>query len=232
MLLKYLYPMRSDNKLELITKAAAITDQILRDTLPYLKIGVNEKDVANKIVELTKNAGCRLSFPPIVAFGRWSAYPHHKAGQRKLRKNDLVLIDLGAKYKGYCADLTRMFSFGEIRKEQEKLLRLVLAAQAYMFRNIRSGMSYREADTLVREYFLKHGVEPKLIRHGLGHGIGREVHEGFVLSVKTKTDRKLKIGDIFTIEPGLYIKGIGGVRIEDTVLLTKNGIKPLTKFPK
>ncbi|MEK7610975.1 MAG: M24 family metallopeptidase [Patescibacteria group bacterium] len=221
-----------ENKLRLTTKAAEITDGILEKTLPYLTSGISEKAIAEIIVALTKKAGCKLSFPPVVAFGRWSAYPHHKPIRRKLRKNDLVLIDLGAKYKGYCADLTRMFTFGKLKSDQEKLLRIVLAAQKYMMKIIRPGMGYREADVLVRKYFQTRGVEPKLIRHGLGHGIGRQVHTGFVLSVKAKSDGKLKTGDIFTIEPGLYIKGVGGVRIEDTVLLTKNGIKPLTKFPK
>ncbi len=188
--------------------------------------------IANKIVRLTKERGCGLSFYPIVAFGRWSAYPHHKAGKRRLRRNDLVLIDLGAKYKSYCADLTRTFTFGPPDKKQKAMIELVLKAQTFAIKKIKTGMGYREADQLVRKYFLDHGVKPGWIRHGLGHGIGHKVHEGFVLSIKTPQDRQLKIGDIFTLEPGLYLKGWGGVRIEDTVVLTKGGVKPLTSFPK
>ncbi len=195
-------------------------------------MGVSEKTVAEKILELTKKANCQISFYPIIAFGRWSAYPHHKAGRRRLRRGDLVLVDLGAKYRGYCSDLTRTFTFGPPTRKQKKLINRVLNAQRFALNRIRPGISYRAADRLVRHYFLDHGIKPKALRHGLGHGIGRLVHEGFTLSVKSAKDGKLTIGDVFTIEPGVYYRGWGGVRIEDTVTLTENGIKPLTAFPR
>lgn len=222
---------QNSQKLILTKKAARLTDRILQTTLLYLKEGVAEKEVANHIVRLTKKYGCALSFPPIVAFGRWTAHPHHKASRRRLRRGDLVKIDLGAKYHGYCADLTRMFVCGQATRRQRKLLQLVRTAQHYARKRVKAGLTYRQADQLVRDYLQKHGVKAKQLRHGLGHGIGRKVHVNFILSVKTKKQGKLKIGDIFTLEPGVYIKNWGGVRLEDTVVLTKQGIVSLTHFP-
>lgn len=225
--------------------AARLTDALLAAALPTLKKGVSEKEVAEKIVELTKQQGCGLSFYPIVAFGRWTAYPHHKSSRRRLRRGDLILIDLGAKHKGFCADLTRMFIWRKPSPKSVKLVKLVQEAQNLARRKTKVGVDYREADQLVRNYFISRGVKPEHILHGLGHGLGRRVHVNFTLSARSahpkgppwrtlrvgKTGR-LKIGDIFTLEPGIYIKGWGGVRIEDTVVLTARGVKNLTHFPR
>lgn len=239
---------QNSQKLILTRKAARLTDRILQTTLLYLKEGVAEKEAANHIVRLTKKYGCALSFPPIVAFGRWAAYPHHRSDRRRLRRGDPVLIDLGAKYRGYCADLTRMFVCDPPSPKLVKLVKLVRQTQALASRKIKAGMDYREADQLVRDYLQKHDVAEKFIRHGLGHGTGRKVHVNFTLSArlahpkgvhrhtlrahKAQKTGRLKVGDIFTLEPGVYIKGWGGARIEDTVVLTHQGVRELTRFPK
>lgn len=220
-----------DNKLIRATRATKMTEQALKDTVTLLKLGVSEKTVAKAVADIIHKLGCELSFPPIVAFGIWSAFPHHKATKRKLKYGDLVLIDLGAKYDGFCGDLTRVFSFGTPANKLKSLYQLVLKAQLQATDKIRAGMTYATADALAFSVFKNAGFTRKETKHGLGHGIGKVVHEGFTLSPKAK-EGKLKEGDIFTIEPGIYLKGWGGIRIEDVVVIKNGRVKIVSNYPK
>jgi Xaa-Pro aminopeptidase len=220
-----------DNKLAKAISATKMTEKALKATLPFLKPGVSEMEIEKAIIGIISKLGGELSFPPIVAFGIRSATPHHKSTNRKLKYNDLVLIDLGAKYDNFCGDITRVFSFGKPTAKFINLYNLVLRAQLLAIENIRSGMTYARADALAFSVFKDAGFSRKETKHALGHGIGKLVHEGFTLSPKEK-ECVLKEGDIFTIEPGLYLKNWGGIRIEDVVVVKNGRVKVLSKYPK
>lgn len=218
-----------------IKKACAIGDKIYSQILKIVKIGITEKELASEIIRFIRKNNARLSFRPIVSFGKNSFEVHHKPTNLKLKKNHgFVMIDLGTKVNGYCSDMTRTVFFGKASGKQKKIYRTVLNTQkiAIDFILNHSNDTYhrraKEADRVARDYIIKKGFPP--FPHTLGHGIGKKVHEGFRLGPKSKTI--LKDGMVFTIEPGIYIKNYGGVRIEDVFYLNKGKLIQLTKSPK
>ncbi len=218
-----------------IKRACELGDKVHSQILKKIKIGVTEKEVARNIVQLIKQSKGRLSFRPIVAFGKNASEVHHKPTNLKLgRKHGFIMIDMGVKLNGYCSDMTRTLFFGKASKRQKRIYKTVLNAQkiAIDFISNHSNDTYyrsaKEADRIARDYIAKKGFPP--FPHTLGHGIGKRVHEGFRLGPKSKTI--FKNGMVFTIEPGIYIKGYGGVRIEDTFYLNKGKLIQLTKSPK
>lgn len=207
-----------------IAAAAKIAIQSLRKTIRYMKPGITENELAGRLDFLIRKHGAINSFETIVAFGPNASRPHHQPGARKLKENDTVLIDFGAKYKGYCCDLTRCFAIGKSTNLYKKIYMAVQEAQAAAIKMVRDGAEKTKVDAVARDIIKEYGLP--VYGHGTGHGLGLEVHEEPVLSPNSKG--RLKAGQIITIEPGVYIPGKLGVRIEDDVLVTGTGCRILT----
>ena len=196
----------------------------------FLVKGVRENEVAAAAAKAMRAEGADdISFPFIVASGPRSAYPHAGVTERKIRKGDFVTIDMGATYKGYCSDITRTFIVGTPSEKQRTIYETVLEANETALPEIRAGAKGVEVDRIARDIITKAGYEAGFI-HSLGHGVGLEVHEPPALSQWSKDI--LAVGNVVSNEPGIYVKGFGGVRIEDTVLVTSSGPERLTNFDK
>jgi len=212
---------KDDDEVKAIRKAARIASQALVASLRKMKPGVTESELAGLVEYHMRKLGARPSFETIVAFGPNASRPHHQSSKRKLKKNDTVLIDFGVKVAGYCSDMTRCFAVGKPPGLFEKVYKVVHDAQSAAIAKIKAGVSLKAVDEAARKVIREHGFEPH--GHGTGHGLGLEVHELPIVGPKSKG--KLEIGDVITIEPGIYIPGKLGVRIEDDVLVTKTGSK-------
>jgi len=217
--------VKDESEIATIRSAAAISTKALAQTLPYIKPGVTESELAGMLDFQIRKLGARNSFETIVAFGPNGSRPHHQPGTRKLRKKDAVLIDFGAKYKGYCSDITRCFVIGGMTAFYKKVYDVVEQAQAAAIKTIRPGVKITQVDAAAREVIDK--TDLPVYGHGTGHGFGLEIHESPFLKPDGKG--KLKAGQVITIEPGIYIPGKLGVRIEDDVLVTETGHKILTR---
>lgn len=204
-----------------IEKAAKLAVSTLSKIIPFLKPGISEKEIAQEIKKHLKP-----SFRVIVASGKRSANPHAFASKKKLKKGDLVVIDFGAKVGGQCSDITRTFVIGKPTKRQRKIIRIVKRAQKAAIAKVRAGIEVKEVDSAARRV-IKRAGHGKYFIHNTGHGIGRKVHQSPKISKKNR--RRLRKGMVITIEPGIYIKGWGGVRIEDMVRVTKKGCIILTR---
>ena len=216
--------VKDESEIATIISAAAISTKALEQTLPYIKPGVTESELAGMLDFQIRKLGATNSFETIVAFGPNGSRPHHQPGTRKLRKKDAVLIDFGAKYKGYCSDITRCFVIGGMTAFYKKVYEVVEQAQAAAIKTIRPGVKITQVDAAAREVIDKSGLP--VYGHGTGHGFGLEIHESPFL--KPDGRGKLKAGQVITIEPGIYIPGKLGVRIEDDILVTETGYKILT----
>ena len=230
---EYLMDLRSvkteEERFRMAT-AQEIAEEAFKKVRDNLKVGMSEREVCAELIwESLRNGAQGMSFDTIVAFGENSAIPHHKTGDRKLEKNDIILIDFGVKYKGYCSDMTRTFTIGSVANELQVIYDVVLKAQEYALKHIKAGMTGHEADALAREYIKANGYGDNF-SHTLGHGIGINVHEMPRLGEKVKDE--LKEGMVVTCEPGIYIEGLGGVRIEDMVAVTESGIINMTYCDK
>ncbi len=217
-------------EIALIERAVAIAEAALSATLEQIHAGQTETQVAGVLEHLLRDAGSEgFPFDTIVASGPRSALPHARAGDRMLANGDLVLIDFGAIWQGYCSDITRTFVLGKASEEQRDVYRVVQEANVRASGALRVGMQGIAADAVAREYIHARGFG-ELFGHSLGHGIGLEVHEGPRLA-KTAA-APLVSGAVVTVEPGIYRPGWGGVRIEDDVLVTAAGPRVLTAFPR
>ncbi|MDP3975938.1 MAG: M24 family metallopeptidase, partial [bacterium] len=225
--LRKLRLMKRPDELECLRRAAAIGDQILRKVLKQMKPGVTEKTMANLFRRYSDELADGVSFDPIVAFGSNGAVPHHHSGEAVLKKNDAILIDQGVKYRGYMSDMTRCFFVGEGIPAVRKMYEQLLEAQRAGVNMVRAGVKISDLDRSVRALL---GEDDKYFTHSLGHGVGLEIHED--PSVSGRTELILEAGMVITIEPGLYKPGIGGVRIEDTVIVTEAGCEVMTKSSK
>jgi len=208
-----------------IRQASRIALRALRQSLRQLKCGISENTFAGALESEIRKLQARCSFESIVAFGANSSQPHHRPGRRKLRQNDTVLIDFGVQYKGYCSDLTRCFSVGKSSSFYRMVYEAVRKAQDAAIRSIKAGVAISKVDAAAREVLLSCNLP--VYGHGTGHGLGLEVHELPVVSGNTKG--LLKAGQVITIEPGVYIPGKFGIRIEDDVLVTATGFRMLSK---
>lgn len=210
-----------------VEKAAEIADKGMRAAFESIIAGVRETDVAAQIEFAMRKAGAEwFSFQTIVGSGANSALPHHTVSGKIIKSTDFVIVDIGAVYCGYCSDTSRTFCIKPDAKKQ-KIYDIVLEAQTNAKNTIEENISAKDVDSAARKIVRKNGYD---IIHGVGHGVGVELHEFPNISPLSK--EKLSPGMIFTVEPGIYIKRYGGVRIEDMVLLTKKGIKILTKSEK
>lgn len=218
--------VKSSLELENIKTACDIAQKAFYMTLPYIKAGVTETAVKNRLVNAMKKLGAEgESFSTIVAFGKNTAVPHHETGETKLKRNQPILIDWGCKVNGYCSDITRTFFYGKPNAEFENTFNLVAKANLVAQNKIKEGTSCKKADSYARNYFKSFGVD-EYFTHSLGHGLGLEIHEKPFLSPKGKGSISKSVP--FTIEPGLYYKDKFGIRIENTVVLTENGVISLT----
>lgn len=217
---------KDDEEIETIRKACGIGDLTFEFILGEIKEGISEKELNLTLEAFIKKSGADSSFHPIVAFGTNSSVPHHQSGNTKLKKNQIVLLDFGVKYEGYCSDMTRTVFFGKADSEFRHAYQTVLESQtkAIELLNHKSKiLNLKDVDKSARDHIIKQRYPS--IPHSLGHQIGIDVHEEPRLSPKSKD--KVRNGMVFSIEPGIYIPGFGGVRIEDLVLY-QNGPHLLT----
>lgn len=224
--------VKEANEIELIKGACNIADKAYIDLLGRIKEGMSENEVAAELEYLMRKLGASgTSFETIVAFGENSSVPHHETGNRKLKFGDIILIDFGCIYGGYCSDCTRTFLFGDDKKHGEfkKMYEHVLKAHLLAKERITAGTTGREADGFARDYLREHNLD-KYFTHSLGHGIGINVHEYPNLS--PKSEAILKNNMVFSDEPGVYFEGKFGIRIEDTVSLKDGKIVSLTDSDK
>lgn len=226
--------VKAPSEISAIEKACGLGDKAFEYILKKIKLGISEKEVASEIEFFIKRHGGDISFPPIVAFGKNSAIPHHVPSDRKLKTDNIVLLDFGIKLNNYCSDMTRTVFFGKAIFEQKKMYETVLEAQAKAIDFLNKVAPSRrcnlakDVDKVARDYIISQGYPA--IPHSLGHGIGIDVHEAPRISQKSKD--VLKEGMVFSVEPGIYLPNFGGVRIEDLVVLEENGIRLLTHSPK
>ncbi len=222
--------VKEETEIATIRKAVEIADKAFTYIVGQLKPGRVEREVALEIEEYMIGQGADgLSFDAIVASGERSALPHGKASAKKLAAGDLITFDFGCKYQGYCSDLTRTVCLGKPTREQQKIYRIVLDAQKKAEEVISAGVSCKAVDAVARNYIKEQGYKDNF-GHSLGHGVGIDIHEAPGLSWRGKG--KLKPGQVVTVEPGVYIEGWGGVRMEDMVVVTQNGADILTRAPK
>lgn len=194
----------------------------------FLKEGITEKEVAKRFEIFCLQQGAeKLAFEPIIAFGAHSALPHHHCSEKKLRKGDTVLIDIGVVVDNYHSDMTRVLFFGKPSPKMEKIYQVVFESQQAALSLCKPGVTLGELDKAARSVMAKANME-KAYLHSLGHGVGLEIHE-FPRISATGADRDLPLteGMVITIEPGLYFSGMGGVRYEDTIVITATGYKCL-----
>ncbi|MDQ0161381.1 Xaa-Pro aminopeptidase [Bacillus alveayuensis] len=222
--------IKTNEEIKILKEAAEIADAAFSHILNFIRPGLKEIEVANELeLYMRKHGASSSSFDIIVASGYRSALPHGVASEKVIEKGELVTLDFGAYYKGYCSDITRTIAVGEPDQELKKIYQIVLEAQLCGMKNIKPGMTGRQADQLTREYITEKGYGD-YFGHSTGHGIGLEVHEGPTLSVRS--DIVLEPGMVVTVEPGIYLPGKGGVRIEDDTVLTATGNESLTHSSK
>ncbi len=218
--------VKSAREVEAIRNAARLCCEAVARTVARLAPGQSESEVAGMLeAEVRKGGSEGHPFPTIVASGPQAALPHATTGSRRLAKGDLVLIDFGAKVDGYCADITRTVVLGRADEKQRTVYQLVLEAQRRALSGIRAGMTGREADALAREPIAARGFG-SAFGHSLGHGLGLEVHEAPRLG--PTADGALPAGAVVTVEPGVYLPGWGGVRLEDDIHITNDGSELLS----
>jgi Xaa-Pro aminopeptidase len=222
--------VKSKKEIENIIKAQRISERVLQDTLKVLKTGISEIEISDFIKKsFIKYGAPILSFSPIVSFGKNTANIHHEPGKTKLKKGDIVMFDIGCTVNHYCSDMTRTYFWGEPSTRQKKVYLDVLEAQERAFKTIKNGeRKAKIIDKAAREFLNK--KYKNNFAHGLGHGVGTVIHEW--PNFKPKSEDTIPVGCVMTIEPGIYLKDFGGVRIEDMILITKNGYKNLTNVPK
>lgn len=219
---------KSTDEIKRLREAARISGEVYQAVLDSLKEGMQETEVAAMLVYRMMSEGASgPAFGTIVGFGENSAIPHYSAGRRKLKKGDFVLTDYGAQYRRYCADTTRTAVFGRATEEQKEIYSIVHEAQARSMELIKAGVNGRIVNQKALDIIDSTRYRGKMM-HGLGHGIGLEVHDHSALG---KADRELKENMVITDEPGIYVAGFGGVRIEDDVLVKRDGYERITHKP-
>lgn len=223
--------VKDENEIEKIKKAAEIASRGYNYLLSLIGENSSEKNIRDKFEFYLKNnlGAQKIPFDIIVASGEQSCYPHAQTTTNRIEKNSLVIVDWGVMQDDYCCDITRTFSVGKPTLEQKRVYYAVYDAQRKALDLTKEGIRSREINNIVMTLFKEKNLLKYYI-HGLGHGVGREIHEMPRLSKKSNI--ALKENMVITIEPGLYVPGVGGVRIEDTIVIKKNGADVLTNVPK
>ncbi len=222
--------IKDREEIKAIQAAIGAIEKCIEHIRSFLVPGIRECDITAEMEYFVRRLGFDgMAFPPIVAFGPRSSLPHARATARRLRKGDPVLIDCGVSGAGYVSDLTRVLFHNKIPHRFEHIYRIVLEAQKRAIAKVRPGAQAKDIDAAARRHIANAGFGRKF-GHGLGHGIGMQVHEG--PSISAAAPVVLKRGMVFTVEPGIYLPGFGGVRIEDDVLVTASGVRVLSSAPK
>ena len=219
--------VKDKEEMKKIKKAISILEEGLKGIVVKIREGASEKDLAFDFEYQLRRLGAqKISFDLIVASGKRSALPHGIASGKKISNGDLVVVDCGCCYEGYHSDLTRTFLIGKPGEREEQIYQIVKKAQSIAIETVKPGVTCERIDAAARDYIKEKGFE-KYFGHATGHGVGLEVHEDPRIS--KKVNEKIRKGMVFTIEPGIYIPNLGGVRIEDMVYVTKSGCEVLTK---
>ena len=219
--------IKDEEEIESIQKACKVTDDCFEYILGYIKPGMTEKQIAREIDDYYYENAEGTSFDTIVASGENSSKPHAVPTDRKIQEKDIITIDMGCKVNGYCSDMTRTFFVGEPTEEMKKVYDFVLKNQVQTLNDMREGYSTKMLAKMVDNDFRLNNYD---LIHALGHGVGLDIHESPIIS--TRSENILKENMVVTDEPGIYIAGQFGIRIEDTVLITKGGCEALTKSNK
>ncbi|MFW3652209.1 M24 family metallopeptidase [Vagococcus fluvialis] len=222
--------IKDEEEIAIVEKACEIADKAFSHILTYIKPGMTEIQVANELDFYMRSLGASsVSFETIVASGLRSAMPHGVASEKVIEQGDMITIDFGCYYNGYVSDMTRTISLGEPSDKLREIYNVVKEAQQKVLDVAKPGMTGVELDAVARDYIASKGYG-EAFGHSTGHGIGLEIHEG--PNVSKLAEKAFVPGNIITNEPGIYLPGIGGVRIEDDMLVTENGIKRLTHSEK
>jgi Xaa-Pro dipeptidase len=220
---------KDDDELRAMRAAVRVVEEALAQAVAAIRPGVTEREIAALLDRAMQAAGSEPSFTTIVASGPNSANPHHTASDRRMERGDLVIVDAGARLDGYCSDITRTFAVGELGDEGRAIYDLVLRANRAGVAAVRPGCSGAQIDAAARQVIEAGGYGPQFL-HRTGHGLGIEIHEPPYLH--SAEPAPLREGTTFTVEPGVYVSGVGGVRIEDDVVITAEGGECLTTFPR
>lgn len=222
--------VKDEEEISIIRQACEITDQAFEHILTFIKPGVKEIEVANELDRFLKEKGASgMSFDTIVASGVRSSMPHGVASDKVIEHGDFVTLDFGCYYKGYTSDMTRTIAVGEVNPKLEEIYNIVLDAHNRVIEGTKAGMTGKEVDALARDYITEKGYGENF-GHTTGHGIGLDVHEG--PAVAGRNEEPLVVNNIITNEPGIYIAGLGGVRIEDDLIVKEDGVESLNRSPK
>ncbi len=222
--------VKDDQEIELIREAAAIADKGFAHILSFIEPGVTERSVALELEYFMRKAGAeKVSFDIIVASGARSAYPHADTSDKPLMNGDFVKMDFGAVAGYYCSDMTRTVALGEPSEQQRRVYAAVRSAQEEALEAVAVGKNCRDIDAVARD-FLQESEYAEFFTHNLGHGVGLNVHEAPLIG--PKSEQRIAIGMVITIEPGVYLPGFGGVRIEDMVVVGDAGNEIVTRSPK
>jgi Xaa-Pro aminopeptidase len=230
-LVEALRRVKDDGELDRLAEAARIADAALEVMRPRLASGLTEEAFGRALdFEMGELGATGPSFETIVASGPNAAKPHHRPGSRIIGTGEAIVLDFGARFDGYCSDMTRTVWVDEISSpDVRRAVGVVLESQAAGVAAVRAGVAASEVDRVCREVIADAGWADRFV-HGTGHGVGLDIHEA--PSVASSSADMLEAGHVVTVEPGVYLPGLGGVRIEDTVVVTESGCRPLTSTPK
>jgi len=222
--------IKDKSEIEKIRTAAQITCVALDSALAELNTETTERELAQNIESFMITHGAlNAAYPPIVAAGKNSALPHARPTEQRIMDTNLLLVDVGANFEGYCSDMTRMIPLSKLSAEQEYALQIVLDAQTKAIEAIRPGIKAKEVDAICRDA-LSNAILGAEFLHGTGHGVGLEIHE--YPRINSKSDDIIQEGMVVTVEPGIYIEGSYGIRWEDLLLVTDSGVEYLTNYDK
>lgn len=228
--IKDLRNVKSEDEIATIKKACELADKCIEIGVEFLKEGVTERQVVNHIENTIKDYGVNeMSFDTMVLFGDHAASPHGTPGDRQLQKDEYVLFDLGVIYNNYCSDMTRTVKFGEPDEKAQTIYNVVLKAEQAAITAIKPGVTIKDVDDIARNIISDAGYGA-YFPHRLGHGLGLEEHE--YQDVSSSNTNQFVAGMVITVEPGIYVPGVAGVRIEDDILVTEDGNESLTGYPK
>ena len=219
--------VKDEEEIESLRRACKVTDDCFEHIVNYIRPGMTEKQIAREIDYYYYKHSEGLSFDTIVASGENSSKPHAVPTDRRIQDKDIITIDMGCKINGYCSDMTRTIFVGEVPEGVKHVYDLVLKNQEQVLQDMKDNANTKQISKMVDNDFRLNNYD---LIHALGHGVGLDIHEGPVLSINSES--VLRENMVVTDEPGIYIAGQFGVRIEDTVLITKGGCEPLTKSPK
>jgi Xaa-Pro aminopeptidase len=229
-LVEGLREIKTQSELAAIRRALELSEKVLAQIAGKLSPGLTESQVAWQIEKSLREGGAGgLAFPPIVAGGLNSAQPHHQPGDYRLEAGEPIIIDMGARVDGYCADITRTYVIGPPDEHFRKIYGVVRRAQARAEKELRAGMDSQAADALARDSIKEAGYG-EAFGHSLGHGVGLAVHEAPALSPLKERQCILQAGSVVTVEPGIYLAGWGGVRLEDMAVINAEGAEVLNQL--